>query len=312
MSSFSTNGSSSPQSFTLIAATFTAFNADGSLNLAAIERQAELLVRQEVNGVFVCGTTGEGVSLTTDERMQVAARWCEVASDSLQVIVHVGHNSLAEARDLAAHAQRIKAAGVGAVSPSFFRPRDVSTLVDVCSSIAEAATDLPFYYYHIPVMTGIHLPMADFFELARARIPNFAGLKFTHEDLMDYARCLELAGEEYAIFFGRDEILLAALSLGARGAVGSTYNFAAPIFREVVAAFRAGDLDRARRVQAEARRMIELIVKYRGVAAQKTLMSWLGIDCGPLRLPLASLTSEEATSLRREMEQLGILDRLLA
>src|ERR1043165_1641656 len=101
---------------TLIAAPFTPFHGDGSLNLPVIEKQATALAADGVRGAFVCGTTGEGASLTGAERQQVAARWREVASDRLEIIVHVGHVCLDEARALAAHAQRSGANGIAAVA----------------------------------------------------------------------------------------------------------------------------------------------------------------------------------------------------
>src|SRR5258706_199283 len=97
----------------LIAAPYTAFHADGSLNLPMIEKQAASLIANGVTGAFVCGTTGEGVSLTNTERMAVAERWQQVAGAQLRVIVHVGHTSVADARSLAAHAKKIGAQGVG-------------------------------------------------------------------------------------------------------------------------------------------------------------------------------------------------------
>src|SRR5690348_2658987 len=106
----------------LIAAPFTAFNSDGSLNLTAIEKQAESLVKNRVTGAFICGTTGEGLSLTTVERQKVAERWQDVAAKNLRLIVHVGHAGLADCRILAEHAQKIKASAIGCFAPNFFKP----------------------------------------------------------------------------------------------------------------------------------------------------------------------------------------------
>src|SRR5580765_6362172 len=91
----------------LIAAPFSAFHADGTLNPAAIAGQAASLISNEVAGAFVCGTTGEGASMTTAERMEVAKQWVEVAGGKLRTVVHVGHNALEDCRNLAAHAQKI-------------------------------------------------------------------------------------------------------------------------------------------------------------------------------------------------------------
>ena len=110
-----------------------------------------------MRGAFVCGTTGEGQSLTSDERRQVAARWCAAAPKHFRVIVHVGHASLAEAKALAAHAAQIGAAAVAATPPYFYKPRTAEDVAACCAEIAAAAPGLPFYYYHFPDITGIDI-----------------------------------------------------------------------------------------------------------------------------------------------------------
>jgi len=289
----------------LVAAPFTAMDADGSLNLSMIERQAKALAENGVNGAFICGTTGEGMSLTMDERLQVAEKWIAVAPRQLRVIVHVGHHAAAESRTLAAHAERIKAHAIATLGPTFFPVANIEQLVDFCAPIAAAAPSLPFYYYHFPLMTRADLPMFDFLRAASARIPNLAGIKFTHENLMDYSRCLEFEEGRFNILFGRDEILLAALALGATGAVGSTYNFMAPVYHRVIEAFNAGDLDAARRHQSLAIRIIALMSQRGGLPAGKAMMKMAGLDCGPVRAPLANLSPETLKVFTRELEQAG-------
>ncbi len=228
------------QTFLLVAATYTPFHADGSLNLDVIDGYARVLAERGVSDAFVCGTTGEGLSLSLDERMQVAQRWQAVAGDDLGVIVHVGHTALPDAQALAAHAQSIGAKAIASIGPTFFHPVGMDDLVEWCAQIAAAAPDLPFYYYHFPAMNSPRLPMTAFLQQASARIPTFAGIKFTDENLMEFHTCLDVSEGRYAMLFGRDEILLSALVLGARGAVGSTYNLISPIFRQMIAAFDGG------------------------------------------------------------------------
>jgi N-acetylneuraminate lyase len=91
-------------------------------------------------------------------------------------------------------------------------------------AIASAAPSLPFYYYHIPSATNVDLPMVDFLAVADGLIQNLAGIKYTHYDLEDLQLCLHYGGGKYNILFGRDQYLLAAVALGVRGAVGSTYS----------------------------------------------------------------------------------------
>lgn len=142
----------------LIVATFTPMTPDGGLNLKAIERYADLLIDQGADGAFVCGSTGESLSLNVSERLQIAERWKSVVGEILDVIVHVGSTCLNDCRTLAAHAQKIGARAVSAMGPCFFRPATVEDLALFCAEIAASAPELPFYYYHIPVRDRRELP----------------------------------------------------------------------------------------------------------------------------------------------------------
>lgn len=293
----------------LIAPPHTPMHSDGSVNLEAIERYADILAANGVKGVFVCGTTGEFASLMVDERMRVAGRWIEASGDAFKVIVHVGSTCLADARALASHAQETGADAIAAVPPYYVKPASVDDLVEFCSRIASAAPELPFYYYHIPSMSGVDVEVADFLAKGSGRIPNLAGAKFTHEDLMDFGRCVRLADGAFNVLFGRDEVLLSALAHGARGAVGTTYNYAAPIYLRLMEAFEAGDMSGARSEQARAVEMIEVLSKAGGaLSCGKAVMKMLGLECGPVRPPLRNPSEEEIAALRSELERIGFFD----
>lgn len=289
----------------LIAAPFTPMQADGSLNLNAVDPYARWLHRNGVVGAFICGTTGEGFSLTTEERMQLAEQWVAVAPKELKVIVHVAHNSLGESQKLAAHAERIGAHAIASIGSTFFRPASAAQLVEFCAPTAAAAPSLPFYYYHMPAMTGVNLPMTEFLRLASRQIPSLAGIKFTDENLMSYTQCLNFEDGRFNILFGRDEILLAALALGATGAVGSTYNYMAPVYYQVIESFRTGDMIAARRWQSLAIQIIDVMARQGGLPANKAMMKMIGLDCGPVRLPLKNLTEEEYEAFRQALERVG-------
>lgn len=290
----------------LVAAPFTPFKKTGAVDFAVIERLAASLEANRVSGAFVCGTTGEGVSMTTAERMKVAERWQASAGKKLRVIVHVGHTSLGDSRALAAHAQKIGAAAIGCMAPFCFKPTKAEDLVAFCAEVAAAAPDLPFYYYHIPCVTGVTIPAFDFLRTAADKIPNLAGIKFTHENLMDFSSCIRWEGGRFDALFGRDEMLLAGLSVGAAGAIGSTYNYAAPVYQRVIAAYARGDLAAAQAEQARANAMIAVLIRYGGMPpAGKAFMKAIGLDCGAVRLPLRSLTDGQAEALRSEAEEAG-------
>jgi len=296
----------------LIAAPFTPFHADGSLNTERIGDYAHWLHQEGVRGAFICGTTGESMSLTTDERLRIAESWAASAPPELKVIVHVGHNSLIESKRLAAHADEIGAAAVAAMPPTFFKPSGVDGVMRWCVEVAAAAPRMPFYYYHIPSLTGVELPMADLLDAAIAGIPNFAGIKFTYEDLDDFRRCIEIAGDRYDILFGRDELLLSGLRAGCVGAVGSTYNFAAPLYLRLIEAFERGDTETAEACQLKAVGMIQSVISgtWHPMAGFKWLLSKCGIDCGTTRLPLNPITPAQVEELEGRLE--GFLEDIAA
>jgi len=290
----------------LIAAPFTPMDGNGCINPDGIEAYAALLSRNGVRGVFVGGTTGESLLLTAEERMMLTEFWTDVAPEGLRVIVHAGAESLDDAEMLAGHAASSGAWGVGAMPPTFFRPGGAD-LVAWCAAVAAAAPDLPFYYYHIPGMTGVAVPMADFLPAAAERIPNLAGVKYTHEDLSDFGLAMDACGDRLDVLYGRDESFLAGLALGARGAVGSTYNFAAPLYVRLMEAFDAGDIDRARDLQRTSRQMVRTLRSITGdfLPAAKAVMAMVGQDCGPVRPPLATLTPSNVEAVREGLDRLG-------
>lgn len=295
----------------LVAATHSPFAADGSLALGVIERQAEYLHEQGIRSIFIGGSTGESQSLSLSERLALAERWSEVVRGTpLKLVVHVGANCLADAATLATQAEKLGAAAISALAPSYFKPRSTDLLVDSMSQIAKAAPATPFYYYDIPQLTGLSLSLPEFLDKADQRIPNLVGVKFSGPDLMAYQLCLHAQAGCWDLPYGMDECLLPALALGAKGAVGSSYNFAAPIYQRIWRAFDRGDLEAARSEQWKSVQLIQLLASFGYMAAAKALMERLGVPVGQPRLPNSSLSSEQRQQLYTRLEELGFFSWL--
>ena len=289
----------------LHAAPFTPFDAGGDIVLDRIPALADDLVRTGVSGAFVCGSNGEGPNMTEAERMAVAEAWVRASAGRLRIFVHVGHPSIRTAQALTEHAASIGADAASAVAAFYFRPDRVDGLVDSIAAIASAAPALPFYYYHIPALTAVALDMVAFLTLADGRIGNLAGIKYTAPTLWEYQACLEACDRRYDILFGLDEMLLPALAVGARAAIGSTYNFAAPLYAAMIDSFERGDLADARRRMAALIEMVRILLRFPPIPAQKAIMGHLGHDLGGCRLPLPRLTSDMAADLRQQLDGIG-------
>ena len=293
----------------LVAAPHSPLKADGTLAPDRVAAQARLLHEGGVSGVFVCGTTGEATSLTVRERLELAERWTACVGGKMPVVVHVGHHCLPDAQQLARHAAEVGASAIAVVAPSYFRPANVDDLIDYCSAIASVVPQLPLYYYDIPTMSNVAVPTAEFLGKALERIPTLQGVKFTNGDLMTLQECLAIPGLD--VVFGFDEMLLAGLALGVRGAVGSTYNFAAPLYLRIIDAFEKGDWDTARRAQRQSVALIRTLQAFGFSRACKAVMTLLDVDCGPVRLPLRPMGEGELRDLYQRLRHFDGFTRAL-
>lgn len=294
----------------MVAATFTPMDAAGNINPEVIKPYAELMASAGVTGVFVCGTTGEAASLTIDERKEILTRWIDAAKGRFKVIAHVGSNCQRDAIDLSRHAAENGAWGIGAIAPSFFKPASVKELIRFFKPIAAAAPELPFYYYNMPAMTGVDLSVPCFLHEGKKEIPNLAGTKFTHNNLMEMAQCLNLDNGAFEVLHGYDEILTCGVALGAVAGVGSTYNYIPSVYAGIFEAMKKNDLATARALQKKSVEVVEVIIKYGGgVRGGKAIMNLIGIECGSCRSPIASFTDEEYDSLKEDLNKIGFFTK---
>ena len=293
----------------LIAAPHTPCNADYSLNTEAVAKQAWHLADTGVKGVFVGGTTGECHSYSTEERIQLFKAWgSEAKANGLVNIAHVGHNNLPDAQALVKAAQSTGAEAIGAMAPTFFKPASVDELIDWFSLVTKAAPELPFYFYDIPSMTGVSLNTANFLRRGRERLPSLVGVKFTNPDQELLKECMQVKDGAFDLLFGTDEKLLEGLEIGCRGAVGSSYSVAAPIYSQIIQSFGEGDLATAKQHQEHSVKFIDILYKYGYLPATKALLEMLGVQCGPARPPLSNLTEVAKASLKNELEEIGFFD----
>ncbi|XP_078074444.1 N-acetylneuraminate lyase isoform X1 [Mustelus asterias] len=334
----------------LVAATFTPMTQDNEINLSVIGQYVDYLVKvQGIKNIFVNGTTGEGLSLTVEERKLLAEEWINQGKGKLdQVIIHVGSLSIKDSQQLAKHAAEYNASGIAVISPFFFKPQSIvfypfllkanlsrltssratgfvqhvteislgfeyqrisKALTEFLKEVAAAAPSTPFYYYHLPELTGVSLNIVELLDGIEKRIPTFQGLKFTSSDLLDFGQCVHKYKDKFAMLYGKDELLLSAMVLGASGAVGSTYNYIGNLCNKMLTVTERGDFITAREHQAVVQEFIGSVSRFGfGVAENKvTMMLVSGIPLGPPRLPLLECSEEKRAKILAKLKILGIL-----
>ena len=284
----------------LICAPFTAFDELGNVDLGKVAEQARFYKNNGVSGVFACGTTGEGSSLNMPEKKALFEEWSKQRDGGFAVIGFLGGTSVGDCIELARHAQSVGLDAVAMTAPYYQRPATVKDLALTIAQVASAVPEMPFYFYHIPVLTKVAFPMIRLLEEVDSLVPNFAGIKYTDENMMDFQLCLEFKNRKYNIMWGRDEMLLEALSIGADAFIGSTYGYMAPLYNAITEAFQAGDIKMAAALQFEAVRLITLLDKY-GSGTGKAFMRAAGLDLGPCRRPLNTLEGERYQAFLQEL-----------
>ena len=263
----------------LVAAAYTPMHEDESIAPEKIAPLVEYAVRQKFAGLFAVGSTGEFCSLTMEERKLVAKTYIREAA--------AGADALC------------------AIAPYYFRPETVRDLAEFIKRIAPACDGKPLYLYHAPGITHVNLPMSEFVKIMLDEVPNFAGIKFTNENLCEFERCVALGGDRIQMMFGRDEMLLGALAMGAEAGVGTTFNYLPKIYRGVIEAFESGDMAKARSFMELSHRAVTISARY-GLASIKVFMKFAGIDPGPMRSPVNRLNAEEERNFREELSRAGL------
>jgi N-acetylneuraminate lyase len=293
----------------LIPATFTPMHPDGSLNLDRIPAIVDRMVKYKLGGLYVCGSTGEGPLLTTEERKAVAEAYVKAAAGRIPVIIQTGHASNWESRGLAAHAAAIGADAISALPPIYFKPDSLEMLIRCLQEVTAGAPDTPFYYYHIPPLTSVSFDMRAFLRQAAEAIPSLAGIKFSSHVIPELQGCIDEVKGKYQVLFGVDDAIVSGHAVGASGGVGSTYNYMAPIYQTALAAYEAGDNARAFALQGEAARVVDIMVQAKHMAGLKAMMKMIGIDCGPCRLPLHTLNEQEYNTLKAALDAEGFFEK---
>ncbi|NKB69427.1 MAG: hypothetical protein GKR89_20340 [Candidatus Latescibacteria bacterium] len=264
----------------------------------AEERVAPLvrhLLDAGANGFFACGGTGEGAAMNPDERRRMATATAAEIAGEVPLILQVGATSTDNAVELARHATTLQVDAVASVAP-IDAPNDLDAAVAHYSAIG-AATDLPFYVYWLS-RTADQSVTAEQYLDAMAKVPNFAGFKFTDTNFYLFQRLVDVSGGQLNAISGPDEMCLAGLVMGADGAIGSTYNIMPRLYLELYGHFQAGRIRQAMALQGQANRVISLLMQVGVLSGIKAMLDWRGLPVGPARPPAEPLTPEQETQLR--------------
>jgi N-acetylneuraminate lyase len=268
----------------------------GGVGVTALREVTAYLLDRGVDGLYLCGSTGEGVHLTESERRLVTETVVDVVAGRVPVIVHVGAVGTREAVALAQHAEGVGAAGVASILPPF--RRDIAEVYLHYATIAAAVPEMPF----LPYLFGGEVEAPSLMQTLRDGIPSLAGAKYTGSNMYELQGILDLQGD-WSIFSGMDEQCIFAAMTGAPGNIGTTLNFMPGVYKAMRARYAAGDGPGAVDLQLRANRVTRVLHTFGVFGALFEIMRMLGFECGEPRLPRSPLPPERRLAFHAALEQ---------
>ncbi|XP_058792412.1 N-acetylneuraminate lyase-like isoform X2 [Phymastichus coffea] len=293
----------------LIAPVFTPFNNDESLNISIIPQYAKFLASKNINGILVNGTTGEGTSLSLDERKNVAETWVTAVKETKQhLMVQVGGAALKDVKELAAHAEKIGVDSILCLPELYFKPCNIEELTDYLYTVGASAPKTPLLYYHIPMLSSVNINMVKFLESVGEKVPTFCGIKFTSNDLAEGCQAAA-ANSRLEVFLGSDVLMSAGCTLGMDSFIMTSLNFIPEPALELLK-FGKGDRDlkSARKNQEFISKIVKEVTQYGSwVETMKVAMNLTtNLSMGPPRAPLKVLTKENIETMAKGLTEAGL------
>lgn len=274
-------------------ALLTPFDDNEKINHYELIKMVRYLENFSYRGFYVGGSTGEGMMMSYDERKSLFKTVIEsLTNPNIMLVAHIGAPSTSAAVDMGLYAKSLGYQVVSAVAPYYY-PFKVNEIKNYYKTIAKTI-GLPFIIYNYPGASNYSLDTDAVNEIFDD--PNFIGIKHTSYDLYALAK-FRLEKPDISIYNGFDEVLIAGLSMGASGGIGSTYNIIPEIIIGIYEKFLQGKLDEARLLQDKACRIINVLAKHGVMPSEKYLLSKKGIVMGNCRHPFSVLKESDKVAL---------------
>ena len=280
-------------------------NGGEDIDYQALKNYCDFLSKKNIDGVFICGTTGEGPKLKIDERMKIAETVVEKLKGKIKTIVHAGSITTSDTIKLSKHAQEIKADAVVVVLPYYYKYND-EILYRYFMEIADAVPDMPLFIYNIPQCTVNNLSSMLFKRLVD-NLPNLVGVKNSNFDIHQDIEFIQIAQNRCSIFIGDDGLIVSGLAMGASGLVSGNSSAFPEYFVDLYKTFKNGDLKAAMEKQHFINKLRGILAHGRDIASFKKALSFRGINVGNVRKPDLDLDDNEAADLKKELQKLGAI-----
>ena len=282
----------------IIPAFYACYEDDGSVSPERTREFTRYLIDKGVKGLYVCGSSGECIYQSKEERKLILESVMQEAKGKITIIAHVGCNNTADSMELAAHAESVGADAIASIPPIYFHLPDYA-IAEYWNDISSAAPNTDFIIYNIPQLAGVALSMPLYQEMLKN--PRVIGVKNSSMPIQDIQMFKDVRGDDCVVFNGPDEQLVGGLALGADGGIGGTYAAMPELYLKIKELVDAGETGKARMIQNDANRIIYEVCKCHGnlYAVMKEILKEYGLNLGGVRKPLASVTEQDYPQIEK-------------
>ncbi|XCP85648.1 dihydrodipicolinate synthase family protein [Roseburia hominis] len=276
----------------IIPAFYACYNDDGSISRERTMEFTRHLINKGVKGLYVCGSSGECIYQSKEERKTILESVMQEAKGKITIIAHVGCNNTADSMELAAHAESMGVDAIASIPPIYFHLPD-HAIAEYWNDISSAAPNTDFIIYNIPQLAGVALNLSLYREMLKN--PRVIGVKNSSVSVQDIQMFKDVKGDECVVFNGPDEQLVSGLAIGADGGIGGTYAVMPELYLKIKELTDAGEISKAREIQNDADRIIyEMCVCHGNLyAVMKEILKEQGLNLGGVRKPLPPVIEQD-------------------
>ena len=288
----------------IIPAFYACYEDDGSVSVERTQALTQHLIDKNVKGVYVCGSSGECIYQSKEERKLILENVMKIAKGKITVIAHVACNNTADSQELAAHAESLGVDAIASIPPIYFHLPD-HAIAQYWNDISSAAPNTDFIIYNIPQLAGVALSIPHYKEMLKN--PNVIGVKNSSMPVQDIQMFKDVKGDDSVVFNGPDEQFISGRLIGADGGIGGTYAVMPELFLAADAALKAGNIARAKEIQYKIDRIIYAMCSCHGnlYAVMKEILKMNELNIGGVRKPLASIIPEDMPQIEKCREMIS-------
>lgn len=287
----------------ILTAMVTPFNNDYSVNYTEAANLAKYLVDNGSDGLVVAGSTGEAATMSKEEKLKLYATVMEAVGDKATIIAGTGSNDTKASIELTKEAEKIGVHGAMLVGPYYNKPPQEG-FYQHFKAIAES-TNLPLIIYNVPGRTGSNILPSTVARLAE--IKNIVAVKEASGSLDQMSEIMRITPNDFLLYSGDDGLTLPAMAVGGHGVISVASHIVGKRMQEMIAAFLAGDMAKAQAIHLELIPFFKVIFVTTNPIPIKAAVNLIGLNAGPLRLPLVPPTDAEVEQIKSVMKTVGAL-----